>query len=199
MFNLFQTSKLPGSIYLMNNNWWDGHCSYQPIWQGKLNGINSANMLNRQWVHVWLRHNKSVLLLQAATTLEFPAPTSLVVITSLMGSLLTALLQFLTEGKINAGSSTLSITSIAGVVSLVLCHSLHYILTHLCSSLISSYFLWHADWSSGGHRHYISDMVYHQEGSSPCCHLQPHPNGHHCCSFSHSLKTDHYPWKVLTD
>ncbi|THU47875.1 hypothetical protein C4D60_Mb09t20260 [Musa balbisiana] len=57
-------------------------------------------------------------VLQAATTLEFPAPTSLVVITSLMGSLLTALLQFLTEGKINAGSSTLSSTSIAGVVSL---------------------------------------------------------------------------------
>ncbi|CAD5168314.1 unnamed protein product [Musa acuminata subsp. malaccensis] len=58
-------------------------------------------------------------VLQAATTLEFPAPTSLVVITSLMGSLLTALLQFLTEGNINAGSSTLSITSIAGVVSLI--------------------------------------------------------------------------------
>ncbi|CAL9106647.1 unnamed protein product [Musa textilis] len=59
-------------------------------------------------------------VLQAATTLEFPAPTSLVVITSSMGSLLTALLQFLTEGEINAGSSTLSSTSIAGVVSLVL-------------------------------------------------------------------------------
>ncbi|KAJ8459410.1 hypothetical protein OPV22_032336 [Ensete ventricosum] len=57
-------------------------------------------------------------VLQAATTLEFPAPTSLVVITSLMGSLLTALLQFLTEGRINAGSSTLSTSSIAGVVSL---------------------------------------------------------------------------------
>ncbi|WOL18257.1 WAT1-related protein [Canna indica] len=54
-------------------------------------------------------------VLQAATMREFPAPLSLVVITSVMGSCLTALFQFITEGKISAGSSSLSFACIAGI------------------------------------------------------------------------------------
>lgn len=51
--------------------------------------------------------------------LKFPAPLSLVVITSVMGSSLTALLQLITEGKISVGPTTMSITSIVAIVLLV--------------------------------------------------------------------------------
>ncbi|XP_065031489.1 WAT1-related protein At5g47470-like isoform X1 [Musa acuminata AAA Group] len=57
-------------------------------------------------------------VLQAATMLKFPAPLSLVVITSVMGSSLTALLQLITEGKISVGPTTMSITSIVAIVLL---------------------------------------------------------------------------------
>ena len=55
---------------------------------------------------------------------EFQAPLSLVVVTSVMGSLLTALWQIISEGNIIVGPSTLSIARIVGVVLLVLCYSL---------------------------------------------------------------------------
>ncbi|URD84701.1 hypothetical protein MUK42_02158 [Musa troglodytarum] len=57
-------------------------------------------------------------VLQAATMLKFPAPLTLVVITSVMGSSLTALLQLMTEGKISVGPTTMSITSIVAIVLL---------------------------------------------------------------------------------
>lgn len=55
---------------------------------------------------------------------EFQAPLSLVVVTSVMGSLLTALWQIISEGNISVGPSTLSIARIVGVVLLVLGYSL---------------------------------------------------------------------------
>lgn len=57
-------------------------------------------------------------VLQAATMVEFQAPLSLVVVTSVMGSLLTALWQIISEGNISVGPSTLSIARIVGVVLL---------------------------------------------------------------------------------
>ncbi|RWW47421.1 hypothetical protein BHE74_00046593 [Ensete ventricosum] len=62
--------------------------------------------------------NIIVWSLQAATMLEFQAPLSLVVVTSVMGSLLTALWQVISEGNISVGPSTLSIARIVGVVLL---------------------------------------------------------------------------------
>lgn len=66
-----------------------------------------------------LSMTKHVCCLQAATMLKFPAPLSLVVITSVMGSSLTALLQLITEGKISVGPTTMSFTSIVAIVLLV--------------------------------------------------------------------------------
>ncbi|XP_008796935.2 WAT1-related protein At5g47470-like isoform X2 [Phoenix dactylifera] len=55
-------------------------------------------------------------VLQAATMLSFPAPLSLCVITSMMGSILTAMLQFIVEGRIDTGSPTISVASIIALV-----------------------------------------------------------------------------------
>nr|XP_010934950.1 WAT1-related protein At5g47470 isoform X2 [Elaeis guineensis] len=55
-------------------------------------------------------------VLQAATMVSFPAPLTLCVITATMGSILTAMLQFIVEGKIDAGSSTINVASIIAFV-----------------------------------------------------------------------------------
>ncbi|XP_020114630.1 WAT1-related protein At5g47470-like [Ananas comosus] len=48
-------------------------------------------------------------VLQAATLVDFPAPLSLCVITSIMGSFFTAILQFIINGKLFIGSTDISI------------------------------------------------------------------------------------------
>ncbi|EHA8592184.1 putative WAT1-related protein [Cocos nucifera] len=55
-------------------------------------------------------------VLQAATMISFPAPLTLCVITAMMGSILTAMMQFIVEGKIDAGSSTIGVASIIAFV-----------------------------------------------------------------------------------
>ncbi|XP_028549989.1 WAT1-related protein At5g47470-like [Dendrobium catenatum] len=61
----------------------------------------------------------SNVCLQAATMVSFPAPFSLCVITSLIGAILTGILQILTEGKLNAGSSNVGISFIILAVVVV--------------------------------------------------------------------------------
>ncbi|KAH0470204.1 hypothetical protein IEQ34_001762 [Dendrobium chrysotoxum] len=53
-----------------------------------------------------------IMVLQAATMVSFPAPFSLCVITSMIGAILTGILQILTEGKLNAGSTNVGISFI---------------------------------------------------------------------------------------
>ncbi|WOL05440.1 hypothetical protein Cni_G14169 [Canna indica] len=57
-------------------------------------------------------------VLQAATLVQFPAPLSLVTTTSVVISFLTALLQIISQGKIDVGSSTMAIECITGIVIL---------------------------------------------------------------------------------
>ncbi|KAK8934685.1 WAT1-related protein [Platanthera zijinensis] len=58
-----------------------------------------------------------IMVLQATTMVTFPAPFSICVITSLLGSFLTGSLQILVEGKIDVGTPDLSIFIIFLVVS----------------------------------------------------------------------------------
>ncbi|KAK8934948.1 WAT1-related protein [Platanthera zijinensis] len=58
-----------------------------------------------------------VMVLQATTMVGFPAPFTLCVITSLLGSILTGILQILIEGKLDVGSSNLSLFLIILVIS----------------------------------------------------------------------------------
>ncbi|PKA60672.1 WAT1-related protein [Apostasia shenzhenica] len=58
----------------------------------------------------------STVVLQAATMVSFPAPFSLCVITALMGSILTGILQIIIQGKIDVGSPNLSIPFVLAVV-----------------------------------------------------------------------------------
>ncbi|KAJ6826464.1 WAT1-related protein-like isoform X1 [Iris pallida] len=71
-------------------------------------------------------------VLQAAAMLNFPAPFSLCVVTSLIGSATTALLKFTMEGKIDAGSSNFNITTIIFIV----------VLGGVMTSIISTFITW---------------------------------------------------------
>ncbi|PKA46462.1 WAT1-related protein [Apostasia shenzhenica] len=57
-------------------------------------------------------------VLQAATMTDFPAPFSLCVVTSLMGAVLTAIVQVITEGKVDIGQPKISIQAIFAIVFL---------------------------------------------------------------------------------
>ncbi|XP_008786952.3 WAT1-related protein At5g47470-like [Phoenix dactylifera] len=57
-------------------------------------------------------------ILQAATMVHFPAPFTLCVITSLIGAIITAIVQIITEGKLEMGPSTISFTSVMAIVLL---------------------------------------------------------------------------------
>ncbi|XP_073111204.1 WAT1-related protein At5g47470 [Elaeis guineensis] len=55
-------------------------------------------------------------ILQAATMVHFPAPFTLCVVTSLIGAIITAIVQIITEGKLEMGPSTISFTSVMAIV-----------------------------------------------------------------------------------
>ncbi|XP_020572629.1 WAT1-related protein At5g47470-like [Phalaenopsis equestris] len=57
-------------------------------------------------------------VLQAATMMEFPAPFSLCAVTSLVAAILTAVVQFITEGKLDFGQPIISIQAIISFVLL---------------------------------------------------------------------------------
>ncbi|KAL0923737.1 hypothetical protein M5K25_007807 [Dendrobium thyrsiflorum] len=57
-------------------------------------------------------------VLQAATMMEFPAPLSLCFVTSLLASILTTIVQFIIEGKLDFGQPTISIQAIISFVFL---------------------------------------------------------------------------------
>ncbi|KAK8957086.1 WAT1-related protein [Platanthera zijinensis] len=57
-------------------------------------------------------------VLQAITMMEFPAPLSLCCATTLIGSILTGAVQFITEGKLDMGQPTISIQAIISFVLL---------------------------------------------------------------------------------
>ncbi|PKU87522.1 WAT1-related protein [Dendrobium catenatum] len=57
-------------------------------------------------------------VLQAATMMEFPAPLSLCCVTSLLASVLTTIVQFIMEGKLDFGQPTISIQAIISFVFL---------------------------------------------------------------------------------
>ncbi|KAG0502214.1 hypothetical protein HPP92_002286 [Vanilla planifolia] len=58
-----------------------------------------------------------IMVLQAATMVNFPAPFSLYVLTTLMGSILTAFVQIIVEGKFDVGTPNLSILSIISIIA----------------------------------------------------------------------------------
>ncbi|XP_020579304.1 WAT1-related protein At4g16620-like [Phalaenopsis equestris] len=58
-----------------------------------------------------------VLVLQATTMVDFPAPMSLGVITSTIGSVFAVIFQYMLQGNINSGAASLGLT---GVISAVL-------------------------------------------------------------------------------
>uniref|UniRef100_A0A0D9WKV2 WAT1-related protein n=1 Tax=Leersia perrieri TaxID=77586 RepID=A0A0D9WKV2_9ORYZ len=55
-------------------------------------------------------------VLQAATLVSFPAPLTMCSITSMMGAVFTAILQFILEGKIDIGSPKIDLKIISGIV-----------------------------------------------------------------------------------
>ncbi|KAF0911677.1 hypothetical protein E2562_011678 [Oryza meyeriana var. granulata] len=55
-------------------------------------------------------------VLQAATLVSFPAPLTMCSITSMMGAVFTAILQFIVEGKIDIGSPRIDLMIISGIV-----------------------------------------------------------------------------------
>lgn len=76
---------------------------------------------------------------KAVTMVNFPAPLSTVVVTSVMSSLLAALFQLVTEGKIGAGSSHLGTRNLAAIAVLVLHLLFNYSLimnSHLLNLLV---------------------------------------------------------------
>lgn len=59
-------------------------------------------------------------LLQAATMVHFPAPFTLCAVTSMIGAVLTAIAQIISEGRIEMGSPVISLTSVVALILLVL-------------------------------------------------------------------------------
>lgn len=65
--------------------------------------------------------------IQAATMVNFPAPLTLCAVTSLMGSIFIAIVQFVLDGNLNFGSSSLSLMTLATIVTVVCALSKFYI------------------------------------------------------------------------
>ncbi|XP_052158215.1 WAT1-related protein At5g47470-like [Oryza glaberrima] len=55
-------------------------------------------------------------VLQAATLVSFPAPLTMCSVTSMMGAVFTAILQFIVDGKIDMGSPRIDVTIISTIV-----------------------------------------------------------------------------------
>jgi hypothetical protein len=58
-------------------------------------------------------------VLQAATLVSFPAPLTMCSVTSMMGAVFTAILQFIVDGKIDMGSPRIDETIISTIVLMV--------------------------------------------------------------------------------
>ncbi|OAY68016.1 WAT1-related protein, partial [Ananas comosus] len=57
-------------------------------------------------------------VLQAATMVHFPAPFTLCAVTSMIGAVLTAIAQIISEGRIEMGSPVISLTSVVALILL---------------------------------------------------------------------------------
>ena len=127
---------------------------------------------------------------------SFPAPLSLCVVTSLMGSLLAAIIQFAMEGNLNFGTSSLSFKAILGIVLLVLKSFAYTTLTTARTKykLILHFFsIFFFRAGSSYHRCLccISNMVFEQEGTCHGLHLQPNSDCLLCSTVCLHLGTRH--------
>ncbi|XP_020244560.1 WAT1-related protein At5g47470-like isoform X2 [Asparagus officinalis] len=89
-----------------------------------LNKISSTGSISKDWLFGCFYMFIAVIflscttVLQAATMINFPAPLTLCAVTTLMTSIITAVMQFIVEGNLNFGSSNLSPQSIIGIITL---------------------------------------------------------------------------------